>query len=162
MAQAMKPMGSSIFAPSYADPFQALRSQMDQLFENFLVGAYPSPRPSEGGREALVPNLDVRENDTAVIIEAELPGLDIKDVELTFENGVLSISGEKKSEKREEKENYHLMERHYGRFQRSLRLPESIDENKVEAKFEKGILRVMLPKKPEALRLQKKIAIKAA
>ena len=104
----------------------------------------------------------MRENDTAVIIEAELPGLDIKDVELTFENGVLSISGEKKSEKREEKENYHLMERHYGRFQRSLRLPESIDENKVEAKFEKGILRVMLPKKPEALRLQKKIAIKAA
>jgi HSP20 family protein len=162
MAQAMTPLGQAVLAPRYRDPFQALRSEMDQLFDSFLTGAFPSPRFLEGWREGLLPALDMREDGSCVTIEAELPGLDIKDVELTVENGVLSISGERKLEKHEEKENYHLLERRYGRFDRSIRLPESIDENKVEAKFDKGILRVILKKKPEAIRQQKKIAIKAA
>ncbi len=162
MAQAMAPLGQSILASRYRDPFQALRNEMDQLFDNFLTGSLPGARILGDGRETLIPNLDMREDGSSITIEAELPGLDIKDVELTVENGVLSISGEKKLEKREEKSDYHLMERRYGRFERALRLPESIDENKIEAKFDKGILRVTLQKKPEAIRQQKKIAIKAA
>jgi HSP20 family protein len=161
MAQAMTPLRQSILAPRYGDPFQALRAEMDQLFDNFFQGAFAAPAYIEGRHETLVPSLDMRETDTSIIIEAELPGLDIKDVELTVENGVLSISGEKKTEKREEKENFHLMERRYGRFERHMRLPETVDENKVEARFEKGVLRVNLPKKPEAVKQHKKIAIKA-
>ena len=162
MAQAMTPLGQSILTPRYRDPFQALRNEMDQLFDSFLSGSLSSPRLLEGLQETMVPSLDVRENGSSITVEAELPGLNIKDVELTVENGVLSISGERRMEKHEEKENYHLMERRYGRFERAVRLPESVDENKIEAKFDKGILRVVLQKKPEAIRQQKKIAIKAA
>jgi HSP20 family protein len=162
MAQAMAPLGQSILAPRYKDPFQALRSEMDQLFDSFLTGALPSPRFLEGWQDTLVPSLDMREDGSCVTIEAELPGLDIKDVELTVDNGVLTLTGERKLEKHEQKESYHVMERRYGRFDRSIRLPETVDENRIEAKFDKGILCVTLQKKPEAVRQQKKIAIQSA
>lgn len=94
------------------------------------------------------------------MVEAELPGLDEKDVSLTMQNGVLTIQGEKKLEFDEEKENYHVMERRYGSFQRSLRVPDTVDEGKVEARFDNGVLKVTLPKRPEAGGAQRKIEIK--
>jgi HSP20 family protein len=161
MPQDVTKKGAGSVAPRYADPFQTLRSEMDQLFDSFLGGGFPAPRMFAAEHEALVPHIDVKENESAIVIEAELPGLDEKAVDLTLQDGVLTISGEKTFERKEEKDDYHLMERRYGSFKRALRLPETVDEDRVEALFEKGVLKVTLPKKPEAVRQQKKIAIKA-
>ncbi len=162
MAQAETALSRGVHPPGYHSGLLALRREMNQLFDNFLSGRFPFPGMLDGCRQTLVPDLDMSENETSIIIEAELPGLDIKDVEVTFENGILSISGEKKWEGREEKANYHLMERRHGSFHRALRLPESVDGDKVEAKFDKGVLRVMLPKKPEAVRQHRKITIETS
>jgi HSP20 family protein len=149
-------------APRYFDPFDTLRSEMDHLFDTFVGGmpTFPSMFGRSGGRSvAVMPSLDVKETDQQIVVEAELPGLDEKDVSLTMQNGVLTIQGEKKIEFDEEKENYHVMERRYGSFQRSLRVPDTVDEGKVEARFDNGVLKVTLPKRPEAGGAQRKIDI---
>jgi HSP20 family protein len=151
-------------APRYSDPFGSLRTEMDRLFDSFLGGGLPTfPSVFTGGLgrgSMLVPNMDVKETDKEIIIEAELPGMQEKDVSLTLQEGVLTVQGEKNVEHDETKENYHMMERRYGSFQRSLRLPDTVDENKVEARFENGVLRVTLPKRPEAAREHRRIEIK--
>ena len=96
------------------------------------------------------------------MIEAELPGVDEKEVSVTFANGMLTIKGEKKQSSEETKENYYLSERSYGAFERVLRLPESVDDTKIEAKFDKGVLKIKAAKKPEAIKAQRKIEIKKA
>jgi HSP20 family protein len=108
----------------------------------------------------MTPTLDVKENEKEIVVKADLPGMDEKDINLTIHNGVLSLRGEKKSEHTDERENYHVMERSYGSFQRSIRLPDTIDEDKAEARFDKGVLTISLPKRPETVSAQKKIQIK--
>ena len=108
----------------------------------------------------MVPELDVHDNGKQLTIEVDLPGVDEKDVTLTLANGMLTIKGEKKTEREEKKESYYMAERCYGAFERSLRLPDSIDEAKLEAKFDKGVLKVTAQKKPEAVKAEKKIEIK--
>jgi HSP20 family protein len=150
-------------APRYSDPFGALRSEMDRLFDSFMGGLPTFPTmfgPSATRGFALMPSMDVKETDKEITIAAELPGLDEKDVSLTIQNGVLTIEGEKRLEHEEEKENYHVMERRYGGFQRSLRIPDTVNEGKIEARFDKGVLKVVLPKRPEAAAEQRKIEIK--
>jgi HSP20 family protein len=142
------------------DIFSAMRDDMDRLFERFEHG-WPRWPTAFGRDERLtVPELDVRESTDAITVEAELPGVDEKDVTVTLANGVLTIKGEKKQEKEEKGESYHLTERSFGSFERSIRLPDIIDEAKVEAKFDKGVLRVTAVKKPEAVKAQRKIEIK--
>lgn len=114
------------------------------------------------GAETSLPNLDVRENADAVTVEADLPGLDEKDVHVTLQDGVLTIKGERKSEREEKNESYHVSERSFGSFVRSVRLPDSIDENRIEARFDKGVLKVIAAKKPEAVATEKKIEVKKA
>jgi HSP20 family protein len=163
MAKDIARSGRGEIAPRYSDPFGALRSEMDRLFDSFMGGlpTLPSMFEPTGTRGfALMPSLDVKETDKEIAVEAELPGLDEKDVSLTIANGVLTIQGEKKLDHEEEKENYHVMERRYGSFQRSLRIPDTVDEEKIEARFDKGILKVTLPKRPEAASEQRKIEIK--
>jgi HSP20 family protein len=104
--------------------------------------------------------MDVKETDKEILVETELPGLGEKDISLTVQNGVLTIQGEKKLDYDEEKENYHVMERRYGRFQRSLWLPDTVDDTKIDARFDNGVLKVTLPKRPELTREQRKIEIK--
>ena len=104
-----------------------------------------------------MPSIDVRETDTDLVVEAELPGMDEKDVSVTLSNGVLTLNGEKKSEREEKKD--HLMERSYGSFQRSFRLGDTIDPDKVTAAFDKGALKVTLAKRPEAVKTKKPIPI---
>jgi HSP20 family protein len=136
---------------------------MDRLFDTFTGGlpTFPSIFGPSGTRAfALTPSLDVKETDKEIVVEAELPGLEDKDVSLTMQNGILTIQGEKRLEFDEEKENYHVMERRYGSFQRSMRVPETVDEAKVDARFENGVLKVTLPKRPEATSEQRKIEIK--
>ncbi|HWB44103.1 MAG TPA: Hsp20/alpha crystallin family protein [Hyphomicrobiaceae bacterium] len=145
------------------DIFSAMRSEMDRMFERFEHGfpRFPQLFGAENGG-MLMPELDVRENTTSFTIEAELPGVAEKDVTVTLANGVLTIKGEKKHDKEEKGDSYYMAERSYGTFERALRLPDSIDENKVDAKFDKGVLKITAAKRPEAVKAERKIEIKKA
>jgi len=107
-----------------------------------------------------VPAVDIAEKDKEYEITAELPGMDESNIDVKFADGLLTIKGEKKEEKEEKNKDYYLSERRYGSFQRSFPVPESVDANKIEAKFVNGVLTVKLPKSPEAQKNEKKIAIK--
>jgi HSP20 family protein len=111
---------------------------------------------------AATPAMDVAETDKTYEITAELPGMIESEVQVVASNGVLTIKGEKKEEKEEKKKDYYLSERRYGSFDRRLRIPDGVDEDKIEATFKKGVLSVTIPKKPEAQKLGKKIDVKAA
>ena len=137
---------------------------MDRLFDSFLGGmpSLTSLRQGFPSTQVITPTLDVKENEKEIVVKADLPGMDEKDINLTVHNGVLSLRGEKKSEHTDERDNYHVMERSYGSFQRSIRLPDTVDEDKAEARFDKGVLTITLPKRPESVSAQKKIQIKGA
>lgn len=162
MAQEIKKTeGTSTPAPRYFDPFSAMRAEMDRVFDTFLgrgLSGLPAMARSGWG-DAMAPSIDLRETDKEFVVEAELPGLDEKDVDVTLSNGVLSIKGEKKSEREEKKDNYHLMERSYGSFHRSFQLGDAVDSDKVLATFDKGVLKVTLPKRAEAASAEKRIPI---
>src|SRR5262245_51343807 len=131
-------------ATRYSDPFSALRAEMDSLFDSFIGGlpTFSGMFGSSGGRGfALTPHMDVTETDKEIVVEAELPGIDEKNVSLSLQDGILTIRGEKKHERDEEKENYRKMERRYGSFQRSVRLPDTVDEDKVDATFQQWCLK---------------------
>jgi HSP20 family protein len=150
-------------APRYSDPFSMLRSEMDRLFDSFIGGlpTFPSMFGPSGSRVfGLTPSLDVKETDKDIVVEAELPGLEDKDISLTMQNGMLTITGEKRLDHDEQREDYHIMERRYGSFQRSLQVPDTVDEDKVDARFENGVLTITLPKRPEAAKEQRKIETK--
>ncbi len=142
------------------DVFSAMRDEMERVFERAEHGWPRWPALFKRDGESMVPELDVRENTNAITVEAELPGVDEKDVTVTLANGVLTIKGEKKSEKEEKSDNYYLAERSFGSFERSIRLPDTVDDAKVEAKFDKGVLKVTAAKKPEAVQAERKIEIK--
>ena len=132
------------------------------MFDSFMGGlpAFSGMFGASGGRGfALTPHLDVRETDKEIVVEAELPGIEEKDISLDLKDGVLTIRGEKKHEHDQEKENYRMMERRYGSFQRSLRLPDTVDQDKVEASFDNGVLKIKVPKRPEAIGKQHTIPI---
>jgi len=163
MADEGSSKGRSAAPARYGDPFQSFRSEMDRLFENFLSGVpqlagFPQ-RASAG--HGLTPSFDVKETDKDFVVKADLPGIDEKDLQLTVHDGQLRISGEKKSETSEEHENYYVKERSFGSFTRTVRLPDTVDEDKVEATFDKGVLTVTLTKKDDHIKPQKKIEIKS-
>ena len=111
----------------------------------------------EQGR-MIAPAMDVTETDDALTVTAELPGLSKADVKITMEHGVLTLSGEKRVEKEEKKKDYHLVERRYGAFHRSVTLPVGVDTSKATATFQDGVLVVTLPKaeaaKPRQLEIK--------
>lgn len=146
----------------HGDPFSAMRSEMDRMFDSFLGRRWPdTPNMLSGNLRPGVgsPTVDVRESPTEIVIEAELPGMTESDIDISLNDGVLSIKGEKKSEREEKQDDYHVTERSYGRFQRSFRVPNTIDEDRIEAKLDKGVLHLTLPKHPEAVKSEKKIQI---
>lgn len=162
MAQEIqKPEAGAKPVQRYVDPFSAMRTELDRVFDSFLgrgFGRFPTLSRSEDG-DAVVPSIDVRETETEFVIEAELPGMDEKDVSVTLNDGVLTLKGEKKSKREETKDNYHLMERSYGSFQRSFEIADAVDGDKVKATFDKGVLKVTMPKRPEAVKAEKRIPI---
>jgi HSP20 family protein len=93
-----------------------------------------------------VPAFDISENEKEYIITAELPGIDIKDVDITLSEGILSVKGEKKQEKEDKGEDYHMIERHYGSFHRSFSLPGKVEADKIDANYKDGLLKLTLPK----------------
>jgi len=133
-----------------------LQSDINRLFDAFI-------NPFEGSemRSTLSPRLDVAETKNKYEIKAELPGLDEKDINLSYDDGLLTISGEKKSENEEKEKGYYLKECSYGSFSRSVRLPDNISEDKIEAKFKKGVLTIDVPKKELTPSKTRKITIKA-
>ena len=142
------------------DSIGSLFHEVEKTFEDFARRTPFSPL----GEVTLAPKIDVSESNGGLDVTAELPGVEEKDVDVTLADGVLTIRGEKKAE-RDEKDkdkNWHVIERSYGSFARSIRLPFDPDMNKVEAKFDKGVLRVHLPKSPEAAKKEKKIEIRKA
>ncbi len=145
------------------DIFSAMRDEMDRMFERFDTG-WPSALRRTGGAggagSMVVPELDVRENGQAFVIEAELPGVEEKDVTVTLANGMLTIKGEKRDEREEKDETYYRSERSFGAFERTLRLPDTIDDSQVEARFDKGVLTITAPKRPEAVKSERKIEIR--
>jgi len=130
-------------APSVWDELSSARREMDRVFDRF----FNQPTTAQG-LAVWAPAVDVRETNDELHVTAELPGLKPEDVNVTVENGVLTISGEKKQEIQEgkEDENYYLFERRYGRFERSFTLPRTVNADQVKARFENGILTVSLPK----------------
>ncbi len=145
------------------DAFLNLHREIERVFDDFQRGFHlPGWLKPSGGVSALSPRINVSETDNAVEVTAELPGVDEKDVKLELTDDLLTISGEKKTEKEEKEKNYHLIERSYGSFRRSLRLPFQADASKADAKFKNGVLTVTLPKPPEAKAKAKKIEVKPA
>jgi HSP20 family protein len=150
-------------------PFDGLRQEIDRLFEDF-GGGWPFRRPLFAAeplyRRALtwraMPAVDVAESEKAYEITAELPGMDEKNIEVKVADGNLIIKGEKQEEKEEKKKDYYLHERKFGSFERSFEVPDTVEADKIEASFKKGILTVTLPKKAEAQKPAKKIEVKAA
>lgn len=148
----------SLFARD-GDQLGSLFRDVERVFEDFSRRGPLAAFVGEGG---VMPKLDVSEGKDALDITAELPGVDEKDIEVTLANGTLTIRGEKKSERDEtdKDKNWHTVERSYGSFARSISLPFDPDGGAVEAKFDKGVLRVRLPKPKEVAAKQQKIEIK--
>jgi HSP20 family protein len=96
------------------------------------------------------PLVDISENEKELVVKAELPGMELKDIEVTFDNNILTIRGERRFEHETKKEDYHRVEREYGYFSRSFALPAVVDEAKVKADYKDGILKVVLPKREQA------------
>lgn len=133
-----------------------VRKEMDRLWERFLAeGPFRSRLP-----EQWEPSVDLAETKDKIIVTAELPGLDAKDVSVSLMGDLLTIKGEKKKETEEKDEHTHIIERYYGAFERSFRLPENVQADKIEANFEKGILKVTLPKTEESKKKEISINVK--
>ncbi len=138
-------------------PFRELdkmRTEMDQLWDSFFEG---KPRLREFGK--WFPSVDVSETKNDLVVKAELPGMDPKDIDISLNDGYLTIKGEKKQEKEEKEENYHFIERSYGSFTRSVRLPNEVQRDKISASYKNGILKVTLPKSEEAKKKEVKIKV---
>ena len=127
------------------DPFRELsvmRDQMDRLTGFFFRGNRLSG-------DAWAPDLDVSETDEEILVKADLPGIDEKDLSVSLSGTNLLIKGDKKEEKEEKGKQFHRIERSFGSFQRTVALPVAVDSSRIKAEFSKGVLEVHLPKKPE-------------
>jgi HSP20 family protein len=141
------------------DPFSELTSLHDRLNQLFSVPSGNFGRGSEQGLAFanFIPPVDIYEDDHNITLQAEIPGVTEKDLDIRLENNVLTISGERKLENEEKKENFHRIERRYGRFTRSFSLPAVVDPESVNADFENGVLKVTIAKREEARPKQIKI-----
>ena len=134
----------SIVKREILDDLVTFRRQMDHLVDSFLGQGEFNLKKGEW-----VPAIDEVETDNEILVKAELPGVEEKDVSVTLIGNTLRIKGEKKSEKAEKGKHVHRMESYYGAFERTLPLPVSVDAEKIKADYNKGVLEIHLPKKPE-------------
>ncbi len=147
-------------------PLQSLRDEIEQLFDDFdpfrSSTRFPRSRFDTDKLRtwAVTPAMDLVERDGGYGISAELPGMDMKDIEIKLSNGSLVIKGEKREETEEKKEDCLHSERRYGSFYRSLQLPEDVDTDKISAGYANGVLTVDLPKSAEARQSEQKIEVK--
>ena len=142
------------YNPEY--PFFTLDGDMDRFLNHLNTDFFDFRTIPE---ENHFPKVDVTETKNEFSISAELPGIDDKDIDVTLDDGTLTLKGEKKVEKEDKQGEFYSRERSYGSFQRTFKVPETIDQNKINASFNKGILTVKLPKTLESRKEVKKIAI---
>jgi HSP20 family protein len=150
--------GGTLTKSPSGNPFGFLHREIDRLFEDFTRGL------DTGGQAQvnLVPRIDVTETEKEIMISAEMPGLERKDVEISVEDEVLTIRGEKKVERQQDDENknYHLTERSYGVFYRVLQLPPGVDPSAIQATMSNGVLKISIPRPTRSE--PKKIEVKDA
>ena len=142
------------YNPEY--PFFTLDGDMDRFLNHLNTDFFDFRTIPEQNH---FPKVDVTETKNEFSISAELPGIDDKDIDVTLDDGTLTLKGEKKVEKEDKQGEFYSRERSYGSFQRTFKVPETIDQNKINASFNKGILTVKLPKTLESRKEVKKIAI---
>jgi len=130
------------------DPFTSFRREMDRLFDDFFTPAEPRSfgAPERARSAAVWPSLDVHETEQAYMVTAELPGIDQKDIELDLRDNVLTIRGEKRAEHSESEGGRSYSERSFGRFERIIPFPADVDPDRIEARYDNGVLRMTLPK----------------
>ena len=145
------------------EPFRNLVSLQDRMNRIFDDAARGARRPDEDDDWALggswAPAVDIFEKDGNIVLKAELPGVEVKDVDIRVENNTLSLRGERKLENEVTRENYHRVERAYGSFARSFTLPNVVDTEKIKAEFKDGVLQLTLPKRDEAKPKQIQVSI---
>jgi len=146
----------------YHDPFLAFRREVDRMFDDFFSGfgrrAVGSPF---GPWSTATPSMDLTDNEKEIVVTAEMPGLDEKDFEVTLVGDLLMINGEKKTEHEDRSGNAYYVERRFGSFSRSVRLPFEAGDQQVQANYDRGVLTVRVPKPPEAQRHVRRIELKA-
>jgi len=135
-----------------------LQNRLNSIFSDFVAPGTSSNESLATG--SFVPAVDIYEDAQKLVVKVEAPGIKQDDLDVRVENNTLTIKGERRFEAEEKEENFHRIERRYGSFQRSLRIPDTVDEKKIEARFDKGVLKVTLPKRAEAASEQRKIEIK--
>jgi HSP20 family protein len=149
------------------DSLSVLRERMDRMMDEFFTGfsVMPFPRwdirPFEWRMSSFSPSIDIKDEENQIRVEAELPGMTEKDVDISLTRDSLVITGEKKLETEEKERDYYRMERAYGSFQRTIPLPIDVEQDRVEATFKNGLLSIVLPKSQEAIKKARKIEVKA-
>lgn len=142
-------------------PIFSLWEDMDRLFEEVAKGVPTSSLTRENRTAAFSPRLDIAEEKNRYTVTAELPGLDEKNVEISYDDGFLTLKGEKKTEMESQETHYHRIERSFGSFERTIQLPQEVESEKIEARFKQGVLTVFLPKAKVIEKAAKKIQIKS-
>jgi HSP20 family protein len=143
------------------DPFFSFRQHVDRMFDDFFNGfgrrAVGSPSASWA---APTPSLDLTETEKEIVVTAEMPGLDDKDFEVNVSGDILTLKGEKKAEHEHRNGDAHYMERRFGSFSRSVRLPFEVQDEKVDARYEKGVLTIRVPKPADMQRQVRRIEVR--
>ncbi len=143
LSRFLNPQGGAV--PQGNDPFSLLQREVNRAFDEVFRG-FPAVGRGAAGLGGFAPTLDVRETEQGLEIAAELPGMSEQDIELRLEGDLLTLAGEKKDERSQDQGGLHLTERSFGRFQRAFRLPFQADPTQVQAQFDKGVLRIALPR----------------
>ena len=142
------------------EPFREFSPMQDRLNRLFRE-SYNPERPEEAlTTTSIAPPVDIYEDEHNITLKIEVPGIDEKDIDVRIEGNTLTVHGERKLEKEEKEENFRRVERHYGSFTRSFTLPGSVDPGQVSADYDKGVLKIKLPKKAEAKPQQIKVSIR--
>lgn len=141
------------------DPFREMRSLQDEV-NRLFASSFNRNSDNDIVRGAWNPSVDIFENKDQIVLEAELPGIKADEVNISIENNILTIHGERKFEKKDEGDNFHRVERSYGSFTRSFTLPPTVSSENANAEFENGVLRLTLAKREEAK--PRRIEIKAS
>jgi HSP20 family protein len=152
------PNGGGPLLPHSDNPFFALSERMSRLFDGVLT-PFDAWSPMMRAFGAFLPEFDVTETDDELRIHADLPGLTAQDIDIRLEGSALIISGERRDERNQTRENYHVSERTFGRFQRTIHLPQQVDPESIHAEFDQGVLRVTA-RKARAAGACRRIAVK--
>src|SRR5215471_3961061 len=141
------------------DPFREFSTLQDRMNRLFRESFGPEGREESLITTSFAPPVDVYEDEHNVTLKIEVPGIDEKDIDVRVENNILTVHGERKIEKEEKQENYRRVERQYGSFTRTFTLPQTVDTENVSAHYDKGVLKITLPKKAQAKPKQIKVNV---